>query len=136
MAVITQIKVAKHQPNAVLLHPYEWLQLFNLKDSTNNYLRGLSFDQTTGMLNILGVPVITANYLSAGEYIVGDFINGAAIYDRTGMTVQFFDQDSTNVRYNLITIRCEERTGLFVKYPAGFVYGTATTDIAKIVNWS
>lgn len=136
MAVCTQIEVANHTPNGILLHPYEWLQLFNLKDSTNNYLRGVSFDQSTGLLNILGVPVIKAKYLTAGDYIVGDWSRGAEIYDKTGMDIRFFEQDADNVTKNLVTIRCEERTGLFVKYPASFVYGTATTDIAKIVNWS
>jgi hypothetical protein len=46
--------------------------------------------------------------------------------NRMGLTVEMSTEDSTNFRYNLVTIRFELRGALVVKRPNAFVTGSLT----------
>jgi HK97 family phage major capsid protein len=67
-----------------------------------------------------------------GKFLAGDFALGSQLFQRQGMTIEFFDQDRDNVPLNLITIRMEERHGLAVYRPDAFVYGTFTTAVTDL----
>jgi len=136
MSAVVQLESAYQYANGILLHPKDWLTLYNLKDSTNAYLRGLSLDQSTNRLNLLGVPIIKSTAVTQGQYFVADWTKNAMIFDRMGIDIRFFEQDSDNVTKNLITVRGEERLAFPVLDTTASIYGVIATDIAKIVNYS
>jgi len=136
MSAVVQLESANQAANGILLHPKDWLTMYNLKDSTNAYLRGLSIDTSTNQLNLLGVPLIKSNAVTQGQYFVADWTRNAMIFDRMGIDIRFFEQDATNVTTNLITVRAEERLAFPVLDATATIYGVIATDIAKIVNFT
>ena len=55
--------------------------------------------------------------------MVADTQMGATIYDRQGITLEMFEQDSDNVQKNLITIRAECRMAFAIESVNCFVGG-------------
>lgn len=136
MSAIIQLETANEKPNGILLNPKDWLTVYNLKDSTNAYLRGLSLDANLNTITLLGVPIFKTPAVTQGDYFVGDWTMGAQIFDRMGVDVRFFEQDDTNVQSNLVTVRAEKRLAFPIYRTTAWIYGDIATDIAKIVNYS
>ena len=132
MQAITRLKLNNQNPNGILLNPADWLELFQLKDTTNNYIRGLSFDQTTSTLFLLGVPVYEHNAVTAGDYFVADWTRNAMIFDRMGVTIDFSTENNDNFEKNIVSVRAEERLAFVVMKQLSTIYGDISTDIAAI----
>lgn len=112
-----------HDVNGIVLNPVDWAEIANTKPSDFSLPR--TVDYVNGQLVVLGVPVYTASWATAGQYIVGDW-NMAKKVVVSGLAVEFFEQDSDNVQKNLITSRVEQRTVLAIDRPEAFVYGNLT----------
>lgn len=124
-----QTTMAEYIANGAVIHAADLLLLQLAKDSQNRYL--FPELRETGTLN--GMRVAQTHMAAMrGKFLVGDFALGAQLFQRQGLTIEFFDQDRDNVPKNLITIRIEERHALAVYRPDAFVYGTfasAKTDL-------
>ncbi len=66
--------------------------------------------------------------MPVGKYIVGDWQNGAQLLIQEGMRIEFFEQDSTNVRENKITVRIEETIAFPVYGNTFFIVGNTTAS--------
>lgn len=84
----------------------------------------VTVDPATGILRILGVPVVHTTAQTTGTYLIGDFDQGAQLLFQEGMRIEFFEQDGTNVRENKVTVRIEETVALPVYGATYFVKGT------------
>jgi hypothetical protein len=51
--------------------------------------------------------------MTTGKTFIGDF-SRVKIVQSSGLAVQFFEQDSTNVRQNKVTVRAEAEVALAV----------------------
>ena len=67
---------------------------------------------TNGQVFLAGVPVFKSTAIAANNFIVGDWVMGANLITREPVRVEFFYEDSTNVRQNNVTVRVEERVAL------------------------
>lgn len=83
----------------------------------------ITIDPSTGILRILGIPVIHTTAQTTGTYLIGDFEQGAQLLFQEGMRIEFFEQDGTNVRENKVTVRIEETVALPVYGSTYFVKG-------------
>jgi len=79
-----------------------------------------------GRLQIGGLTVNKTNKITQGDFLIGDFVRGAALVTRSAMQLRFFDQNKDNVEKNMMTIRIEERVALPKFYENAFIYGTLT----------
>lgn len=127
--IITDISVLEdtyeRSATGILLRPKDYYSFFLNKASGSGEYdlpQGVSF--VGDQLRILGVPVATSTALTAPDYVVGDFANGADIMQQESMRIEFFEQDSDNVRKNLITVRIEETIALPVYGGNYFIKGT------------
>lgn len=84
----------------------------------------VTVDPASGILRILGVPVIHTTAQTAGTYLIGDFDQGAQLLFQENMRIEFFEQDGTNVRENKVTVRIEETVALPVYGATYFIKGT------------
>lgn len=134
--VIAQLEVANYMANGILLNPRDFFSIYLAKDSDGGYVIQQLVTRENGQLFIAGIPVFRNTAVAVGEYVIGDWTNGAQIFDRTGLNVRFFDQDQDNAIKNLVTVVAEERLAFPIFYADSFVYGTIATDIAKIKNFS
>lgn len=74
----------------------------------------------TGTLMICGIPVWVASWVGGDQAIIGDW-KFFEIIQSEGLSLQFFDQDGTNVRENKITARIEACVGFALLDPKAFV---------------
>jgi HK97 family phage major capsid protein len=123
------------EPEWMVIHPTDWQIIRLLKDTANQYLGGGPFmgpygnaqvasinAQLTGDVDALwGKPVyVTANVGGAGTALVGTRAN-AQIWRRGGLSVEATNSHSNYFAINLVAIRAEERLGLAVYRPGGYV---------------
>lgn len=134
-AAKTQGRLAKTNPNIALVNPLDMYLMTSKKDSTNNYLflgGGNGLDPN-GVLNLGGLRVIEHTAIAQGDFLVFDPRN-AAIFDRTGTSVRFYDQDQDNAIKNLITIVIEKRLALPIFRTDGIIKGTFSTAITDLTS--
>ena len=77
-------------------------------------------------LNVWGLPVVRTNALAPNKALVGDFKQGAALYDRQQVSVRVFEQHADYAIYNKSVVLAEERVGLAIWRPDHFVLATTS----------
>lgn len=116
----------------IVIHPSDWTSMRGLKDSDGKYILG---DPAAAIEpRLFGLPVVATKAMTAGTFLVGDFAGSATIYDRWAARVELSTEDSDNFRKNLVTILAEERIGLAVKRPTGFIKGSFSTAITDLTS--
>lgn len=121
---ITDVLVNGYEPNALVIHPYDWEAIVLLKDDTKNYLWTIVTDPQTGNSRVWGLAVVESvaaksPSTTTRDFVVGDFLRGATLYDRQLATVDvgwIDDQFILNQR----TVRAEERVAFAVHAPKAF----------------
>lgn len=115
-------------PTNVLLNPRDVVAIMlNKTSGSGEYnLPSGAVGIVGGRLQIGGLTVNKTNKISAGDFLVGDFLRGAALVTRSAMQLRFFDQNKDNVEKNMMTIRIEERVALPKFYENAFIYGALT----------
>ncbi len=114
----------KRIANGIVVRPADYYSFFlNKAEGSGEYDLPQGFQFVNGTLYILGIPVAKTTALTSGDYVVGDFRNGAELLIQEAMNIQFFEQDSTNVRTNQVTVRIEETIALPVYGDNYFVKG-------------
>lgn len=134
--LITDVRVAKGQPNGVMLHPYDWEDIVLLKGSDERYVWvvvttpegdrvwNLRVVESTNMED----PLSGAG-TAARRILVGDFRRGATLYDRMTASVAMGWINDQFIR-NQRTIRAEKRIALAVKRPHFFRYHETQAAVA------
>lgn len=118
------------EPDAVVVHPNDWMDLRLSKDANNQYYAGGPFtgaygNGTQAADSIWGLRAVVTPAIAEGTALVGAFGTGAQIFRRTGITVDVTNSDGEDFRYNRVAFRFEERLALAVYRPQAF--GTVTT---------
>ena len=120
-----------YNPTAVFLNPADWGAMERLKvgASDDRYIAGdgaaLNYLQGGLIPMIWGMQVVPNNNVPSGKFYVVD-PSSMTLFQRSGATVEMFEQDDTNVQSNLVTVRAELRAALCVFTPAGVGYGDLT----------
>lgn len=114
-----------------LVNPTDYFAMRWSKDTTNNYI--FQANQGVTPMVIDGVTIIEHTAVTAGSFFVFT-PRAAALFDRAGATVRFYDQDQDNAIKNLVTIVIEKRIALPVYYPTGIIRGTFSTAITDLTS--
>lgn len=111
--------------SGIVIRPAAYYNFFKNKASgSGEYDLPRNFVYVGGILYVSGVPVIPTTAVTAGDYFVGDWNEGAELLVQEGMRLEFFEQDGTNVRENKVTLRIEETVALPVYGADYFIKGT------------
>lgn len=127
---VTDVLVAGYEPNALVVHPYDWEGMILLKATTKEYIWTIVTDPQTGNSRVWGLRVVeSVAALKPGNttrnMLVGDFVRGAILWDRQQATVAVGYIDDQFI-LNQRTIRAEERAAFGVVAPKAFAkYETA-----------
>lgn len=132
VAAKLQIRKKQYQATAVLISPLDFAKLYLLKDTQGRYL--FPEMQTGQAPRLAGVPIVENTAIVEGDFLIGDFVRGAQLFDRMQSRVQLFDQDQDNAIKNLVTIVIEERLAMPVYRPTAFVYGTFAAAILDLAS--
>ncbi|ARP86290.1 phage major capsid protein [Bordetella genomosp. 9] len=118
---LLQVTLAEFDADGIVLSPIDWAAIELTKTTDNAYL----FATPTGLATpgLWGRPVVPTQAMTAGEFLVGAFQQGAQGWDREDVSVTVSTEDRDNFVKNMVTILCEERVGLSVYRPESFVKG-------------
>lgn len=115
----------KRVANGIMLRPAAIMSFMKNKaaagSGTYDLPQGVTF--VNGQLYIMGIPVFKTTALTTGDYVVADRM-GAELLIQDALTLQFFEQDGTNVRTNQVTLRVEETVALPVYGSNYFMLGS------------
>lgn len=123
---ITQLEEEDRDANGVLVRPrdYQDILLNRAAGGAGTYdLPRELVTYSNGQLYVAGVPVFKSTAANLGEFIVGDWVQGATLITREAPIVRFFEQDVDNVQKNMITVRIEERIAFPIYGDDYFVVG-------------
>lgn len=123
---ISQLAQANWTPNGILVNPYAYYELLQIKTTTKEYtapLAGLTYLDNT--LRLCGVPLYPSTACATNAFTVGDWTQ-AEFLVKNAIQVDISRDDSDNFQKNLVTIRVEERCGLAVYQPSAFITGSWT----------
>ena len=98
---------SEYVANGIVINPADLGGLAKTKPSDYSLPAAITFTPTGGV-QVLGVPVYTAAWVTAGNAFVADWSNINRL-ETSGLSVQFFEQDEDNVQYNRVTVRIECR---------------------------
>lgn len=115
------VRVSGFNPNVVILNPSDYDAITATKATDGHYL--MVNPVAGGTVNIWGLTVLQSSKIAQGTFLVGD-LSQADLFERQSITLEMFEQDSDNVRKNLVTIRAERRCALAVYSPIAFVGGS------------
>lgn len=116
--------------NGILLRPIDYYGFFKNKATGSGEYdlpQGVTF--VNGQMSLFGIPVYASTAITAPDYVVGDFNQGAQLLTQEGMRIEFFEQDGTNVRENKVTVRIEGNYALPVYGPDYFIKGSTTVTV-------
>jgi len=131
---ITDVFVAGYEPNAVVLHPFDWETILLEKGTDQRYVWAVVTDNNGSRIwGVRAVESVGAQSRATGvdiprrELIVGDWQMGAQLLDRMDLTVQVGLVDRQFVE-NMRTILAEERLALAIYAPAAFAHFTTQDE--------
>ena len=128
----SQIEGANHYPTHVVLNPADVAALRLTKTSTGEYTYPIYYMDGEGNATIASLPVISTNYMAAGEFLVGDFTK-SNIRIRENMNVQV-GYVNNDFQLNMVTIIAEMRLVHYIKGndESAFVTGNIAAAITAI----
>lgn len=106
--------------NAIITDATNWATILKTKPNDYDVPGGITIT-SDGTVMFCGIPLIAQNNIGAGHSLIGDFTK-AAIIQAEGLSADFFEQDGTNIRQNLITARVEARVALAILRPDAFIF--------------
>jgi HK97 family phage major capsid protein len=133
--VKAQIEGANFSPTHIVLNPEDIAKLQLTKSSAGEYTYPMYLPAQSGdgEMILAGMRIISSTYMTADNYLVGDFSKvNVRFRNNIAMSVGLDQDDFTK---NMVTILAEARLVSYVKNndkPA-FVYGVISTDVASIL---
>lgn len=122
-AAFRQLKNNLHNPNGVVLSNADYVSiLLNKAGGSGEYdLPAITtVNPSTGVLQLVGLPIFSHSYFSQGTGLVGDW-NEAQLVTRQAPRLRFFDQNNDDAEKNVVMMRIEERITVPVFYDDAFI---------------
>lgn len=126
----TQARLLRRRPTVALVNPADYFRMESTKDSTGNYMLLGGGNGIQPGRNVSGLTIIDHTSVEEDDFFIID-PRAAQIFDRTGLSVRFYDQDQDNAIKNLITIVIEKRLALPIYYETGIIFGTFSGAIGS-----
>ncbi|WP_194720913.1 phage major capsid protein [Noviherbaspirillum malthae] len=121
---ITQIQLARGVASGIVINPVGLERLELEKDSEGRFLVTLNVTDADGRTVTWRVPVVVTDAIGEDDFLVGDFVRAARLYDRQQATVEVATQHADFFTKNMIAILAEERLAMTVPRPTLLVKGT------------
>lgn len=120
---ITQLRLQEYRPDLVIISVQDWEAIELLKDSEERYLWIPSVGEG-GQPYVWRLPLLDTTAQEEGAWLMGNFRQGVALFDRQDYTVQAFNQHSDYALRNMTLLLAEGRIAIVVELPLAFINGT------------
>jgi HK97 family phage major capsid protein len=104
------------QPNGIVMHPNDWVDIRLLRTADGLYIWGNPSE--AGPERLWGLPVVSTVAATENTGIVADFATSMQIFRRMGVTFAVSDQHSDFFITNKLMLRVEERFAFVVYRPS------------------
>lgn len=121
-----QVSASDYMADMYMINPESWGTIERAKTLVDGEYIGA--DGAVNYINngltptLWGLPVVISNAVPVGTLVVMA-MDAAMYFERQGVTVEIFEQDTDNVQKNLLTIRAETRGAFAVFRPSAIVAG-------------
>lgn len=132
-ASVAQIQSLNFNPTHVVLNPIDVARLQLTKTTTGEYSYPMFYmDPRTAEVRIAELSIISTNYMTAGNFLVGD-MSKDYLKMRESMNIQM-GYVNDDFKLNLVSILCEARLVNYIKAndTGAFVKGVIATAIAAL----
>lgn len=119
---MTLARVAEYPVTGVVLHPEDWEDIELLKGNDGHYIWIVV--TVGGEQRLWRAPVVDTTAINPGEFLVGAFAMGTALWDREQASIRVSDSHKDFFTKNLMAILAEERLAQTIYRPEAFVVGT------------
>ena len=117
------LSISGFSPNGIVLHPDDWADIELLKwDTEKIYLA--SNPRIQNQPTLWGRSVVISNAMNSGDFLVGDFVQGAELFDRQQASIEISREHASFFTSNMVAILAEERISLAVYQPDAFRTGS------------
>lgn len=123
-ASLTQVRRNKRVANAIWTSPEFYLDLLINKDNEDAYTYPVIMD-ANGILRIAGVPIFQHGVFGEDEFLTGDFVRGARIFQKQAINIRYSREHNVNFTHNETTVLIEARVALADYFPDGFIKSVA-----------
>jgi hypothetical protein len=110
----------EYTPTAVAMNPIDVFKAENLKDTTGKNLEAVKV--VNSVKYIKSLPIVETTAIVPGEFLIGDFTNGASLVDFTALELEFAEDVATK-RTNQVAVIIQEETIMPVYNPYAFLRG-------------
>jgi HK97 family phage major capsid protein len=124
------VQLSGFEPTAVCLSPFDIAQMELEKVDVDAYLMQVPGVGQIGpglngkILTLWQLPVVVCHSLQAGDFLIGDFIRGATIFQREQATLELgYSVEEGDFTRNALRLKAEERLALAIYAPAAFRAG-------------
>jgi HK97 family phage major capsid protein len=125
-AAVTECQTNEYyNTNGVVLNPVDWEILETAKATDGHYLM-ISMPGPGAEERIWRMPVIITNAMPADNFILGDWMMGAKIYDREQKEIRVSESHADYFVKNGVAILAEERYSMVIPRPKAFCKGLFT----------
>lgn len=126
LQALAQASIANYKPSAIVLNTADAFQLHSIKDTAGRYIGAGPYG---GLVDLLwSIPWVGTNVMPQNEFVLGDFANGAQIWDRMDAEVLITDSHADFFVRNLYVVRAEQRLAFAIRAPQAFVTGQLKDD--------
>lgn len=115
---LTKLRKVGAAANAILINPEDAEKIDLMQDTTNRFFGNGPWG--TGPTTVWGRPLVECEQVAAGKVIVGDF-KQLALLDRSGLSVEIFNQHKDYASRNLVYVRAELAAAQVIWRPSNFV---------------
>lgn len=119
-----QLELSNYVPSGVVLNPVDFLTMATAKDAQERYLWG--DPKSNNPPAVWNIPIVISNSMTAGKFLMADFVQAATIWDRTDAMVEFSTGYQDYFARHLVMVKCWERLTLTVQRPTALVYGSTS----------
>ncbi|MDR0680850.1 MAG: phage major capsid protein [Dysgonamonadaceae bacterium] len=120
----------EYKPSAVSMNPIDVFKAENLKDTTGKNLEVVKV--INGVKHIGILPIVETTAMVPGEFLIGDFTNGASLVDFTALEIEM-SEDVQTKRTNQVALIIQEEVIMPVYNPYGFLRGKFS-EIIPLIN--
>ena len=123
------LQTGEYMATGYVINPADFDKMGLIKADDNQYV-GVARD-AYGRITVNGLPIVTATFMPAGQFLAGDFQMAVELAEYTPLTIRAYE-DTTDAAKNQITFIIEEEFILPKYNPYWFIYGRfadAITDI-------
>lgn len=128
---VLQARVAEFGATRILINPTDGADMDLVKDSAGNYILPLVIFNGRGK-QVVNVPIVENTAVTAGNFLLGDFVRGAQLFDRKQLSIEVSDSHDTQFVEDKVTVKISERIVLATYNTAAFIKGAFSTAITEI----